>query len=219
MSGAPVTLPLAPAELGILHSAISRHCSYLAFANDPPSLAAAELLRDRVEQLWSQPARFARVLVTVEGGAVTGILSEFPMEWVSVDYDIEGISNTDESFDIPSDDGQAKEALRYAGETTVDSEFIERALAAPLAFHRDDWEPEDLFERWVKCTMPSRPEQECWQFSATFAWQGDQHAVAGMLPAEKQSDALDTLQRGLQAAYGEVSKLDVTWRAPEGGAA
>ena len=72
-----------------------------------------------------------RILISLEGGLVTGVLTEgdTPTEVLIIDYDYEG-ADEDEITAVPQDDGGLADAVCSQRAVTHDPAFIARAFAA-----------------------------------------------------------------------------------------
>jgi hypothetical protein len=211
---APVAIAFTREELTILNSALSRHLSYVGTTTDEKQHEAVSELLLRVQDYWIAKPQPLRVAVVLEGGLVSSVVADIPVEAITIDYDVEGISLNDPSYCIPQV-GQSswKEALRYTHAADVNPAFIDQALAAPLCMDNAHGLEEQV-ERWIACTFPDAIDDQCWHFSASFAFDGDIDTVAGLIPAPSSSRAHELVGEMLAAICGEVSKLDVTLRAP-----
>lgn len=211
---APVAIAFNREELTILNSALSRHLSYVGTTTDEAQHEAVSELLLRVQDYWIANPQPLRVAVVLEGGLVTSVVSDIPVEATTIDYDVEGISLNDPSYCIPQV-GQTtwEEALRYTQAATVNPTFIDQALAAQLCMDNADGFDEQV-ERWIACTFPDLIEDHCWHFSASFAFDGDIETVSGLIPAPSSSRATELVGEMLAAIFGDVSKLDVALRPP-----
>lgn len=211
---APVAIAFTREELTILNSALSRHLSYVGTTTDDQQQNAVSELVLRVQDYWIAKPQPLRVAVVLEGGLVTSVVSDIPVEATTIDYDVEGISLNDPSYCIPQDGTREwAEALRYTQAADVNPAFIDRARGAPLCLDNALGFDEQV-ERWIACTFPDLIEEQCWHFTASFASGGDIQTVSGLIPAPSSSRAYSTISEMLAAICGEVSKLDVTLLPP-----
>lgn len=182
-------------------------------------LDAIDTCNLRLEQLFPRDeivtsAPPPRILTVVEGGILTAVISDIPMVWHHIDYDCEGLSHRDGTYEIPQDDGSYAEALRYTHPSTeVRPAFIDQVERAPLIMD-GDWTPDEQLDRWIANMLPSKPQDMCWHFLATFDHDGEMTQVAGLLPADNRPEAAEMLYRALDAVFGGGSKLDLTLRPP-----
>jgi hypothetical protein len=211
---APVAIAFTREELTILNGALSRHLSYVGTTTDEKQHEAVSELLLRVQDYWIAQPQPLRVAVVLEGGLVTSIVADIPVEATTIDYDVEGISLNDPSYCIPKVGcAHWEEALRYTQAADVNPAFIDQALAAPLCMDSAHGLEEQV-ERWIACTFPDAIDDHCWHFSASFAFDGDMETVSGLIPAPSSSRAHELVSEMLNAICGEVSKLDVALQPP-----
>jgi hypothetical protein len=84
---------------------------FQSFVADEP---AAQMLLDTAASLGYAP----KVVVFIEGGLVQEVISDSPVNFAVVDYDIEG-ADDDDIADIPQGDGTTAEAYRRYHKTMV----------------------------------------------------------------------------------------------------
>lgn len=174
-----------------------------AYGGDVPDWLRADVAA--VEAALTAPA--PRAVIIMEGGCIQSVLSDQPLNYTTVDYDVEGVDPvTDAFYAIPQDDAEPAEALRYEHPAElVAPERIAAIRNAPLAF--GDWHgytTADVLARWRGAYIDDAVrDDDCWLVTASFAFQGDEETGSMLVPASTSAEALQTMRQALDSFYDD----------------
>lgn len=149
------------------------------------------------------PGDQPRIVIACEGGLVSGVVTDMPMDVTIIDYDVEGDSDPDTTVEVPQDGGPRTATARRGGETPeVDPDFITRVLALPtdaqcLALDDEADKAQEVDEsKWLISAEIGLPGPE-----------GGTDSYSGYFAGETADQALEAGRRIIRHMYAEGVRI------------